>query len=97
MTRPSAAVLLVVLVAAGAIARSDYARADDTRAQLVTQMKDNCYSSNGDADPSVKAKCDCIARTFVGSLTQGEISNPKPSAAINAKIAAARRACHAGE
>jgi hypothetical protein len=66
------------------------------RPQLVEALKQGCYSANGTGSGDTKAKCDCYARTFVASLTDAEMV-PKRSAAVTAKIAAARRACHFGD
>jgi hypothetical protein len=67
------------------------------RPQLIAAMEDNCFSSHANAEASEKAKCKCFARAFVDSLTPGEIAVPRQSAAINAKLAAARHACHFGD
>jgi 2-methylaconitate cis-trans-isomerase PrpF len=85
-----AALMLTASVSAATAAQVD-------RGQLVEQMKQNCYSTHANDDPAIKGKCECYAKAFVSSLTQGEIAVPKPSAAINAKLQAARRSCHFGD
>lgn len=87
------------LIAAG-LCVAPVAAAQDTKAlrtNLTKQLEDNCYSKNANSDPSVKAQCSCFAKTFVDSLTPGEIAVPKPSAEINRKLAVARQACHLGQ
>jgi hypothetical protein len=82
------------LVAATALAQPT---APITRPQLIAAMQDDCFTTHANASASEKAKCACLAKTFVESLTPGEIAVPKQSAAINAKLAAARHACHFGD
>jgi len=96
MTRPGVGIALVssVLACAGVPA---VAAGQVDRPQLIQAMKANCFSQHGNDAPQEKAKCDCYARTFVGSLTDAEIAVPQRSAAINAKLAAARHACHFGD
>lgn len=67
------------------------------RGNLTKQLEDNCYSTHANSDPSIKAQCSCYAKTFVDSLTQGEIAAPKPSAEINRKLAVARQTCRLGQ
>jgi hypothetical protein len=95
MTRNAAGACLAALVLAAATLAPAHAAVD--RPQLIEAMKSNCYSTHADAAPSEKGKCECFARAFVESLTPGEIAVPKQSAAIQAKLAAARHVCHFGE
>jgi hypothetical protein len=68
-----------------------------TRPQLIAALEQNCYSNHANSDPSIKAQCSCYAKTFVDSLTPGEIAVPKRSAEINRKLAVARQTCHLGQ
>jgi len=95
MHRTAAGSCLAVLIIAVASVAPVQAAVD--RPHLIDQMKASCYSSNANNDPAIKSKCECYARTFVESLTPGEIAVPKPSAAIQAKLRAARQACHFGD
>jgi len=67
------------------------------RAALVEQLRANCFSNHANDAPSEKGKCQCFAQAFVDSLTPGEFAVPRQSAAINAKLAAARHICHFGD
>lgn len=89
---------LAVAIVAGAQAQTTTGPAAPnrtaSRAQLVQAMEQNCYSTHANDDPSIKGQCSCYAKTFVDSLTPGEIAVPKPSAEINRKLADARRRCN---
>ena len=98
MTRISVgAAMAVILFAAHASAAEATLDKPKLIAALKSEMRKDCFTTQANAAPAVKAKCECLADTFVNSLTPGEIAVPKQSAAINAKLAAARHACHFGD
>ena len=85
--------ILAALVLSTGVARAE----NDNRPALIQQMMENCYTNHANDDPATKAKCECFARAFVNSLTPAEIAVPRKSAAINAKVADARRMCRLGD
>ncbi len=64
------------------------------REQAIQTMQGKCYATQASSAANGNAeKCECIARTFVNSLTPAELTNPTPSATTNYKMARARQNC----
>lgn len=94
--RLAGALFLAACTVVAAAPSAKAANQPPSRAALTKAMEENCYSTHANDDPSIKGQCSCYAKTFVDSLTPGEIAVPKPSAEINRKLTDARRRCNIG-